>query len=32
VKTGGAPLALGACCWIGITVTSLLMQHVLGLW
>ena len=32
VKTGGAPLALGACCWIGITVTSLLMRHVLGLW
>ncbi len=32
IKTGGAPLLLGACCWIGITGVSLLMQHVLGLW
>lgn len=32
VKTGGAPLAMGACCWAGITGTSLLVQHLLGLW
>lgn len=32
VKTGGKPLALGACCWIGITGVSLLMQHLLGIW
>ncbi len=32
IKTGGAPLAMGACCWVGITVTSLLIQHVLGIW
>lgn len=32
IKTGGAPLALGACCWVGITGTSLLIQHVMGLW
>ena len=32
VKTGGKPLFLGACCWIGITGVSLLMQHFLGLW
>ncbi len=32
IKTGGLPLAMGACCWAGITGTSLLMQHVLGLW
>lgn len=32
VKTGGKPLFLGACCWIGITGVSLLMQHVLGIW
>jgi len=32
VKTGGKPLLLGACCWIGITGVSLLMQHMLGLW
>ena len=32
VKTGGKPLILGACCWLGITGTSLLMQHIMGLW
>jgi len=32
VKTGGKPLMLGACCWIGITAVSLKMQHVMGLW
>lgn len=32
VKTGGKPLALGFCCWAGITATSLLMQKVLGIW
>lgn len=28
VKSGGKPLILGACCWVGITVVSLLMQQV----
>lgn len=32
IKTGGKPLLLGACCWIGITGVSLLMQSVMGLW
>lgn len=32
VKTGGKPLLLGACCWVGITGVSLLLQHVMGLW
>ena len=32
VKNGGKPLLLGACCWLGITAVSLLMQHVMGLW
>ncbi len=32
VKTGGKPLLLGLCCWVGITATSLLAQHLLGLW
>lgn len=32
VKTGGKPLTLGACCWLGITLVSLLLQNVLGLW
>ena len=32
IKSGGKPIALGACCWIGITLMSLLMQRVMGLW
>lgn len=32
VKSGGKPLLLGACCWASITVVSLLMQHVMGIW
>ena len=32
IKTGGKPLTLGFFCWIGITVISLLMQRLLGIW
>lgn len=32
VKTGGKPLIMGFCCWVGITGVSLLMQHLTGLW
>lgn len=32
IKTGGKPLAIGFCCWVGITGVSLLMQHVMGIW
>lgn len=32
VKTGGKPIFMGMCCWIGITCVSLLMQHLLGIW
>ena len=32
IKTGGKPIIMGACCWVGITVVSLIMQHVMGLW
>ena len=32
IKSGGKPILLGGCCWIGITVVSLLMQHVMGIW
>lgn len=32
IKTGGKPLMLGACCWVGITIVSLLMQRVMGIW
>lgn len=32
VKTGGKPLLMGLACWVGITLVSLAMQHVMGLW
>ena len=32
VKTGGKPILMGFCCWVGIAVVSLAMQHVLGIW
>lgn len=32
VKTGGKPIFMGFCCWIAISVVSLVMQHVLGIW
>ena len=30
IKTGGKPIFTGFCCWVGITLVSLGMQHVLG--
>lgn len=32
IKTGGKPLLMGLCCWIGITGVSLLAQSLLNLW
>lgn len=32
VKTGGKPILMGLCCWIGITGVSLLMQKIMHLW
>ena len=32
VKTGGKPIFMGLCCWIGIALVSLGMQHLLGIW
>lgn len=32
IKTGGKPIVMGFCCWVGITGVSLLMQHLLGIW
>ncbi len=32
VRTGGKPILLGASCWIGITLVSLLMQRLMGIW
>lgn len=32
IKTGGKPLFMGLCCWVGIAAVSLLMQKVMGIW
>ena len=32
IKKGGKPIFLGLCCWIGITVVSLALQSMLGIW
>lgn len=32
VKTGGRPIIMGASCWIGITVVSLILQRLMGIW
>lgn len=32
VKTGGKPIFMGFCCWIGISIVSLGMQHILHIW
>lgn len=31
VKSGGKPIFMGLCCWIGIAGVSLLVQHLMGL-
>ena len=30
VKTGGKPIFMGFCCWVAISLVSLIMQHMLG--
>lgn len=32
VKTGGRPIIMGASCWVGITVVSLILQRIMGIW
>ena len=32
VRTGGKPIFTGFCCWLGISLVSLGMQHMLGIW
>lgn len=32
IRSGGKPIFLGACCWIGIILVSLCMQHVMEIW
>lgn len=32
IKTGGKTIAVGATCWCGITVVSLIMQHIMKIW
>ncbi len=32
VKTGGRPILMGASCWVGITIVSLILQRFMGIW
>lgn len=32
IRTGGKPILVGASCWCGITIVSLVMQHMMGIW
>ena len=32
IKKGGKPILMGASCWIGITIVSLVLQRVMGIW
>ena len=32
VKTGEKPIVVGASCWCGITIVSLIMQHIMKIW
>lgn len=32
IKSGGKPILMGFCCWVGITGVSLALQHVMHLW
>lgn len=32
IKTGGKPIFMGFCCWLGIACVSLGMQHISGYW
>ena len=32
IRTGGKPILLGASCWCGITIVSLVMQHLMKIW
>lgn len=32
IKNGGKPILLGLSCWISITLVSLTMQHIMGIW
>lgn len=32
LKSGGKPIFMGFCCWLGIGTVSLLIQHFLGIW
>ena len=31
IKTGGQPIIMGACCWLGITAVTLALQYMLHL-
>ncbi len=32
IKTGRKPILMGASCWVGITIVSLILQRIMGIW
>ncbi|MBR0597184.1 YeiH family protein [Sinanaerobacter chloroacetimidivorans] len=32
IRTGGKPIIMGFCCWVGIALVSLGVQHIAGYW
>ena len=32
IKSGTKPILLGFSCWMGITITALIVQYVMGIW
>ena len=32
IKKGGKPIIMGACCWTGITIVSLILQKIMMIW
>lgn len=32
IRNGGKPILMGLCCWAGITIVSLILQSILGIW
>ena len=32
IKSGAKPILMGLSCWIGITLVSLGLQHVMNIW
>ena len=32
IKKGGRPIIMGLSCWVGITLVSLILQSIMGIW